>query len=155
MAVFDSDLSRWLLAAFAIALLAFPATATNYWLDVFNRVGIAIIAAMGLNVLTGFTGQISLGNAAFLSVGAYATAWLSTRGVPFVVAMFVSGLVSAIIGMVFGIPSLRLKGLYLAIATLAAHFIIEFTIVHWESVTGGVNGITVADARIGSFVFDT
>src|SRR5260370_11982261 len=57
--------------------------------------------------------------------------------------------------MVFGIPSLRLKGLYLAIATLAAHFIIEFTVVHWESVTGGVNGTSVPSAQIGSFAFDT
>jgi branched-chain amino acid transport system permease protein len=155
MAIFDSDLSRWLLAVFGIALLAFPAVATSYWLDVMNRVGIAVIAALGLNVLTGFTGQISLGNAAFLSVGAYTTAWLAGKGVPFVVAMYVSGLVSALVGMVFGIPSLRLKGLYLAIATLAAHFIIEFVVVHWEAVTGGVNGISVPSAQLGPFAFDS
>lgn len=155
MAVFDSALSRWILAAFFIALLAFPAVATSYWLDVFNRVGIAVIAALGLNLLTGFTGQISLGNAAFLAVGAYTTAWLAGRGVPFIVAMYVSGLVSALVGMVFGIPSLRLKGLYLAIATLAAHFIIEFAVTHWESVTGGVNGIAIAPAQLGPFAFDT
>jgi branched-chain amino acid transport system permease protein len=155
MAIFDSDLSRWLLAAFGIALLAFPAVATSYWLDVMNRVGIAVIAALGLNILTGFTGQISLGNAAFLSVGAYTTAWLAGKGVPFVVAMYVSGLVSALVGMVFGIPSLRLKGLYLAIATLAAHFIIAFVVVHWEGVTGGVNGISVPSPQLGPFAFDT
>ena len=155
MAIFDSALSRWLLAAFFLVLLAFPSLATSYWLDVACRVGIAVIAALGLNVLTGFTGQISLGNAAFLSVGAYATAWLSARGVPFIVAMYLSGLASALVGMVFGIPSLRLKGLYLAIATLAAHFIIAFVITHWESVTGGVNGASVEPARFGSFLFDT
>ena len=155
MAVFDSDLSRWLLSAFFLVLLAFPFLATSYWLDVLSRVGIAVIAALGLNILTGFTGQISLGNAAFLSVGAYTTAWLSNKGVPFVVALYVSGLVSALVGMVFGIPSLRLKGLYLAIATLAAHFIIAFVVTHWESVTGGVNGTSVEPARIASFVFDT
>jgi branched-chain amino acid transport system permease protein len=154
MAIFDSDLSRWLLAVFGIALLAFPAVATSYWLDVMNRVGIAVIAALGLNVLTGFTGQISLGNAAFLSVGAYTTAWLAGKGVPFVVAMYVSGLVSALVGMVFGIPSLRLKGLYLAIATLAAHFIVEFTVTHWESMTGGVNGISIASAQLFDLAFD-
>jgi branched-chain amino acid transport system permease protein len=155
MAVFDSAFARWLLAAFVAALIAFPSIGTSYWLDVFNRVGIAVIAALGLNILTGFTGQISLGNAAFLAVGAYTTAWLSGKGVPFVVAMYVSGLVSALVGMVFGIPSLRLKGLYLAIATLAAHFIVEFTVVHWEAVTGGVNGISIEPARIGGFAFDT
>ena len=155
MAVFDSDLSRWLLAAFFVALLAFPSVATSYWLDVATRVGIATIAALGLNLLTGFTGQISLGNAAFLSVGAYTTAWLSNQGVPFIAAMYLSGLVSALVGMVFGIPSLRLKGLYLAIATLAAHFIIAFVVTHWDAVTGGVNGTSVEPARIGSFVFDS
>ena len=155
MAIFDSDLARWLLGLFLAALLLFPAIATSYWLDVMNRVGIAVIAALGLNILTGFTGQISLGNAAFLSVGAYTTAWLAGKGVPFVVAMYVSGLVSALVGMVFGIPSLRLKGLYLAIATLAAHFIVEFTVVHWEGVTGGVNGISIPSPQIGSFAFDT
>lgn len=155
MAVFDSNLSRGLLAVFLVALLAFPGVATSYWLDVANRVGIAVIAALGLNVLTGFTGQISLGNAAFLAVGAYTTAWLANKGVPFIIAMYVSGCVAALVGMVFGIPSLRLKGLYLAIATLAAHFIVEFTVVHWESVTGGVNGISIPPAAIGGFAFDT
>src|SRR4051812_11295721 len=153
MAIFDSALSRWMLGVFLLFLIAFPAVATSYWLDVFNRVGIAVIAALGLNILTGFTGQISLGNAAFLSVGAYTTAWLANRGVPFIIAMYASGLVSALVGMVFGIPSLRLKGLYLAIATLAAHFIVEFTVVHWESVTGGVNGTSIPPAQIGSFAF--
>src|SRR5438105_915641 len=155
MAIFDSALSRWILGAFLLALIAFPLVSTSYWLDVFDRVGIAVIAALGLNILTGFTGQISLGNAAFLSVGAYTTAWLSSRNVPFVVAMYVSGLVSALVGMVFGIPSLRLKGLYLAIATLAAHFIVEFTVVHWEGVTGGVNGISIESPKMFGFSFDT
>ncbi len=107
-----------------------------------NRAAIAVIAAMGLNILTGFTGQISLGNAAFLAVGAYATAFLAGHGVPFLIACPAAGLIAAIAGMVFGIPSLRLKGLYLAMATLAAHFIVEFTATHWESVTGGVAGIS-------------
>ena len=155
MAIFDSSLSRWLLAAFLGFMILVPAYATSYWLDVLNRVGIAVIAALGLNILTGFTGQISLGNAAFLSVGAYTTAWLANKGVPFVVAMYVSGLVSALVGMVFGIPSLRLKGLYLAIATLAAHFIVEFTVVHWESVTGGVNGMSIPAPQLGSLAFDS
>src|SRR5438477_4895193 len=155
MAIFDSALSRWILGAFLLALLLFPLIGTSFWLDVSSRVGIAVIAALGLNILTGFTGQISLGNAAFLSVGAYTTAWLAGKGVPFIVAMYVSGLVSALVGMVFGIPSLRLKGLYLAIATLAAHFIVEFTVVHWESVTGGVNGTSIPAAQIGPFAFDT
>jgi len=153
MAIFDSSLSRGLLAAFLVALLLVPLFATSYWLDVFNRVGIAVIAAMGLNVLTGFTGQISLGNAAFLAVGAYTTAALAGRGVPFLLVLPSSGLVAALVGMVFGVPSLRLKGLYLAIATLAAHFIVEFTVVHWESMTGGVAGTSIAAPSLFGFEF--
>jgi branched-chain amino acid transport system permease protein len=154
MAIFDSALARGAVAAFVVFLATVPIFATGYWLDVANRIGIAVIAATGLNVLTGFTGQISLGNAAFLAVGAYSTAALTARGVPFLIAVPSSGLISAIVGMVFGVPSLRLKGLYLAIATLAAHFIVEFTVVHWESMTGGVNGISIAAPQILGFAFD-
>jgi len=151
MEIFDSPLSRWALAALVAALVAVPFLGSYFWMDVTNRILIAIIAAMGLNILTGFTGQISLGNAAFLSVGAYATAFMAGRlGLPFFLVIPLAGLVTALVGMVFGVPSLRLKGLYLAVATLAAHFVIEFGIVHWESVTGGVNGISVPAAKLGA-----
>jgi branched-chain amino acid transport system permease protein len=153
MAIFDSSVSRVLLAVFFAVLLAVPLFATSYWMDVTNRIGIAVIAAMGLNVLTGFTGQISLGNAAFLSVGAYTTAALTERGVPFLLVVPASGLITALVGMVFGVPSLRLKGLYLAIATLAAHFIVEFTVVHWESMTGGVAGTSIPAPKLLGFEF--
>ena len=154
MAIFDSTLARGLLAALLVLLVLLPLLATGYWLDVTNRIGIAVIAATGLNILTGFTGQISLGNAAFLAVGAYSTAALTARGVPFLIAVPSSGLISALVGMIFGFPSLRLKGLYLAIATLAAHFIVEFTVVHWESMTGGVNGIGIDPPKLFGYVFD-
>ncbi|HEY6005975.1 MAG TPA: branched-chain amino acid ABC transporter permease [Anaeromyxobacter sp.] len=150
MAIFDSPLPRWLLGIFLAALAALPFVATSYWMDVLNRILIATIAAMGLNILTGFTGQISLGNAAFLSVGAYATASLGGRlGLPFPIVIPAAGVLTALVGMVFGVPSLRLKGLYLAVATLAAHFVIEFTVTHWEAVTGGVNGQSVPAAKLG------
>ena len=154
MAVFESPLARWSLAALIAFLCALPLFASTYWLDVANRVGIAVVAAMGLNILTGFTGQISLGNAAFLAVGAYTTAFLGARGVPFLLAIPASGLVSAMVGMIFGIPSLRLKGLYLAMATLAAHFIVEFTAAHWEHVTGGVAGISIASPHFFGLSLD-
>src|SRR2546430_2505639 len=153
MAIFETDRGRWALGTFLAALLAFPLVATSYWLDVANRIAIAIVAAMGLNILTGFTGQISIGNAAFLAVGAYSTAFLANHGVPFLFACPLAGIVTALAGMVFGIPSLRLKGLYLAMATLAAHFIIEFTSSHWEAVTGGVAGTSVPSPRILGFDF--
>ena len=143
MALFETRRARRALAVFIVALFAIPFAGTSYWLDVANRAAIAVIAATGLNILTGYTGQISLGNAAFLAVGGYTTAFLANHGVPFLVTCPASGIVAALAGMVFGIPSLRLKGLYLAMATLAAHFIVEFTASHWEAVTGGVAGISV------------
>jgi branched-chain amino acid transport system permease protein len=150
MSIFDTSLARRLLAVFLAVLALVPFGATTFWLDVANRILIAVIAATGLNILTGFTGQISLGNAAFLAVGAYTTAFLAGRwGLPFPLVIPASGLVTALVGMVFGVPSLRLKGLYLAVATLAAHFVVEFTVVHWESVTGGVNGISVPPPKLG------
>jgi branched-chain amino acid transport system permease protein len=153
MAIFETRFARGLLAVFLAALALLPLVATHYWLDVLVRVLIAVVAATGLNILTGFTGQISLGNAAFLAVGAYTTAVLAGRfGLPFPVVIPLAGVITAAVGMVFGIPSLRLKGLYLAVATVAAHFVIEFTIVHWESLTGGVNGISVPAAKLGGLV---
>jgi branched-chain amino acid transport system permease protein len=153
MAIFETPLPRVLLAVFLVAVGTLPFFASSLWLDVVIRIFIAVIAAMGLNILTGFTGQISLGNAAFLAVGAYSTAFLAGRlGLPFPLVIPAAGLITALVGMIFGVPSLRLKGLYLAVATLAAHFVIEFTVSHWEGVTGGVNGISVPAPKLGPLV---
>ncbi len=151
MAIFETRLARGLLVLFLAAVALLPLVASSYWTDVLVRILIAVVAATGLNILTGFTGQISLGNAAFLAVGAYTTAVLAGRaGLPFPVVIPLAGVVTAAVGMVFGVPSLRLKGLYLAVATVAAHFVIEFTVVHWESMTGGVNGLSLPAARVGA-----
>jgi len=123
-------------------------------ISIMTEVGIAIIACHGLNILTGFTGQISLGHAAFLGVGAYTCSILIQHGVPFIIALPMAGVMAALIGMIFGIPSLRLRGLYLAIATIAAQFIIEFTIRRWDSLTGGVEGMFVEPGTLGPFHFD-
>jgi branched-chain amino acid transport system permease protein len=109
-----------------------------------NQIGIAIIGAVGLNILTGHTGLISLGQGAFLGVGAYTSAILVTRfDVPTLVAIVAAVVVTAAIGTFFGLPSLRLKGLYLAMATLAAQFILLFAFRNWEFVTGGLDAIVV------------
>jgi branched-chain amino acid transport system permease protein len=155
MAIFNSAFPRVCLALFLVALLVVPAFATPYWLDVINRIGIAVIAAIGLNILTGYTGQISIGNAAFMAVGAYAAAILAARGAPFWVAIPLAGAVTAAVGMIFGIPALRLKGLYLAMATLAAHFIVEFTVVHWHALTNGVAGLSVPAATFSGIALDS
>lgn len=153
MSLFDSPLPRVLLSGLLVFLLVLPQFSTTYWLDVLNRIFIAIIAAAGLNVVTGYTGLISLGTAAFLAVGAFTTAALAGKaGLPFVVVIPLSGFLTAAIGLVFGIPSLRLKGLYLAVATLAAHYIVEFTVSHWDHMTGGVNGISIPAAQFAGIV---
>src|SRR2546427_8058515 len=104
MALFETRRARRALAVFIVALFAIPFAGTSYWLDVANRAAIAVIAATGLNILTGYTGQISLGNAAFLAVGAYTTAFLANHGAPLVIAYPVAGIVAALAGPGFGRP---------------------------------------------------
>jgi branched-chain amino acid transport system permease protein len=117
--------------------------------------GIAAIGALGLNLLTGYTGQISLGHGAFVAIGAYTTALLTGRlGVPFFFSLPLSGLMAAGLGMIVGIPSLRLKGLYLALGTLAFGFIVEYVIFHW-GLTQGDMGMAVERIRIGDFIIKT
>ena len=145
LAVFETDFGRlWAAVGLAALFALVPWIATPYLLYVVNCIGIAAIAAIGLNILVGYTGLISLGHGAFFGVGAYAAGILSvTYGIPFLAVIPVAGLVTAVVGMVFGIPSGRLKGLYLTIATLAGQFIIEYALIHWESVTGGTMGMTL------------
>lgn len=152
--IFQTWFVRAWLIAFLIACAIFPLVASKYMISIMTEVGIAIIACHGLNLLTGFTGQISLGHAAFLGVGAYTCSILIEQGVPFIIALPLAGVMAALVGMIFGIPSLRLRGLYLAIATIAAQFIIEFTIRRWDSLTGGVEGMLVEPGTLGPFHFD-
>ncbi len=156
MTIFESGTARVMLGLFFCLLFTLPFYVPGYLLDIVNRIGIAVIGAIGLNILTGFTGQISLGNAAFMAIGAFSCGYLGTKfGLPFYVCIPLAGLITAFFGMFVGIPSLRIKGLYLAMATLAAHFIVEFLVVKWESVTGGVAGLTIPTPKIGSFAFDS
>jgi branched-chain amino acid transport system permease protein len=151
--VFATDFGRlWAGIGFALLLTVLPWIANPYMLYVFNMIGIAAIAAIGLNILIGFTGQISLGHGAFFGVGAYSAAILASRfNLPLLVSLPAAGLMTAMIGMIFGIPSGRLKGLYLTIATLAGQFIIEYLLIHWESLTKGTLGITLPPANLLTF----
>ena len=154
--MFDTRLPVIALVIFLVVFAFVPRFAGTYWLDVLNRIGIAVIGALGLNILVGFTGQISIGHAAFLAVGAYATAILELNaGLPFYLAIPLAALLTSAFGLVFGIPSLRLKGLYLAIATLAAHFITTYGIIHWERMTKGVLGLMVPPATIFGLPLDS
>lgn len=138
------------------ALVIFPFVANNYLIYLANLVGITTVSAIGLNLLTGFTGQISLGHAAFMGVGAYAAAFAATRwNMPFILALPFAGSAAALLGVIFGGPSLRVKGLYLAMATLSAQVIAEFAFNHFESITGGIRGINVPAASLFGVEFST
>jgi branched-chain amino acid transport system permease protein len=150
LTVFSTDFGRLWAGIGLMILFAFvPLLASPYMMYIFNMIGIAAISAIGLNILIGFTGQISLGHGAFFGVGAYTGAISATAlHLPMFVSIPAAGLVTAGIGMIFGIPSGRLKGLYLTIATLAGQFIIEYVLIHWESLTKGTMGITLPPARL-------
>lgn len=149
--LFENDVGRLALGAFLVLwFVGVPLVAGPYLLTLANLAGLAVIGATGLNLLTGYTGQITIGHGAFMGVGAYAGAILGARlHLPFWAAVPAAGLLTAGCGAVFGIPSLRLKGLYLAIATLAAQFILEYIFVHWDWLTRGTSGYVVPPAWLG------
>ena len=148
--IFETDFGRlWLWIGIIFLFAIVPFVSSPYFLHVLNTVGIVSIAAIGLNILIGYTGQISLGHGAFIGVGAYAAAILATSvNMPFLLTLPLAGLVSALVGMIFGIPSGRLKGLYLTIATLAGQIIVEYVLIHWESLTKGTMGITLPSPSV-------
>jgi len=150
LTIFETDFGRlWLLIGLVFLFGVIPFICKPYMLYVLNLMGIYAIAAIGLNLLIGYTGQISLGHGAFFGVGAYAAAILATKaGFPFWLAVPAAGLLTAAVGIVFGLPSARLKHLYLLIATLAGQFILEYVFLQWEGMTGGANGIIVVGASL-------
>ncbi len=138
-----------------LVLLAAPWLLSEYWLAQITFILIYGIAGLGLMLLAGYTGQFSLGHAAFLGVGAYAQAVLTNAGWPFPLAMACSALLAAAVGVVVGLPALRVKGIYLAIATLAFGFIVEEVLARWESVTGGNAGLAVQAPAIFGWQVDS
>lgn len=147
-------------AILAIFFLVVPVLASQYWLQaILTPVLIFSLAAIGLNILTGYAGQLSLGSAAFMAVGAFGAYNFMLRidGMPFLVAILLGGLCAAAVGIVFGLPSLRIKGFYLAVATLAAQFFIVWALVKfpWFSNNSSSGVITAQNIEILGFAFDT
>src|SRR3954467_13159447 len=124
-------------AILGVILICFaPQVLTAYWLSILIQIGIFGIAALGLNVLVGFTGQISIGHAAFFLLGAFTSAYLSNNlPIPVFFCIPLAGAITALVGLIFGLPAARLKGLYLVIATLAAQYILLdfFSRAEWFS----------------------
>ena len=126
----------WYLAL-VIGACLLPAVADDYIISQFAFIAMYSIATVGLMLLTGYTGQVSMGHAAFFGIGAYTSAILTTKGVPFLLALPAAGLLAGVVGIFIGLPALRLSGLYLAIATMGFGFIVEEVLVRWEHLTRG------------------
>jgi branched-chain amino acid transport system permease protein len=126
-----------------VVLLAIPLLLGEFYVGELGAVFIFAIAGVGLMLLVGYTGLISLGNAAFLGIGAYANAILLKQGVPFLITLPAAGVITACFGIAVGLPTLRMSGLYLAIATLAFGSIVGTVLQKWDSLTGGFDGFAV------------
>jgi branched-chain amino acid transport system permease protein len=154
--IFPSPAARLSLVIFGLFLLGIPFFADKYIVFVACVCGVSVIGALGLNILTGYTGLISLGHAAFMGIGAYTAAILSSKaGFPFEAALPLAAIMAAAAGAVVGIPTLRLKGLYLVVTTLAFQFIVEHIIYHWESLTLSDRGITLPSPALLGYKLDT
>lgn len=132
----------------ALAVFAGPLWLDRFLMGEFALVFIFAIAGIGMMILVGYTGLVSLGHAAFLAIGAYTHAYLLNLGWPLPATMAVATAFSALIGAMIGVPVLRMTGIYLAVATLAFAVIVEQVLVHWSSVTGGFRGMPVPKANL-------
>ena len=140
--LFRTPLRKGLLALLIVGMVALPYLVGDYGLSILTLICAFTIGMLGLQIITGYCGQISIGHAAFMGVGMYTVGILQKQfGLSFWFCLPLAGLVPMGIGMLFGIPALRMKGLYLAFATLAAHFVIVYVISNWRSVTNGTDGM--------------
>src|SRR3954451_15912608 len=133
----------WSYGTLLVLLAIAPFVLSSYLVSQLVFVCIYATVGVGLLILTGFTGQASLGHAAFLAIGAYTAAYLQQYGVPFPVYFLAAGVLTGVIGALVGFPALRLQGIYLVIATISFAFIVEEILARWESVTNGNEGMRV------------
>ena len=145
---------RYWYSLLVLLLAAAPWLLSEYGLAQLSFVLIYAIVGLGLMLLAGFTGLFSIGHAAFLGVGAYTEAVLVAAGLPFPLALASAMLVAAAVGVVVGLPALRVKGIYLGIATMAFGFIVAEVFARWESITGGNAGLHVKPPAIGAWAID-
>ncbi|HEX9695025.1 MAG TPA: branched-chain amino acid ABC transporter permease [Actinomycetota bacterium] len=153
--IFPTRGSRIGMLLLAVVVVVLPFVLTDFWLAVINFAAIASIGAIGLNLLTGFTGQVSLGHAFFIGLGAYTAGYMGGNlGLPFVVWLPVAGILGGLVGLIVGPFALRLKGLYLAIVTLGLVFLGEHLFLNVRSVTGGPQGRSIPPPEVGGLSFN-
>jgi branched-chain amino acid transport system permease protein len=156
MAIIRTKTQWVILFVFLVFLFTCPLYSSDRMLTILTIIGITIISVHGLNILTGYCGQISLGHAGFMAVGGYVSGILCAKlGWSFWVALPTAALAAGMVGLIFGLPSLRIKGFYLIMATIAAHFIIIWVILQLYDITGGADGLAVPRPEIGNFVFES
>jgi len=157
MMVFRTNSQRLGMGLIVLLFLALPLVGSEFSLAFISTTAITAIALQGLNILSGSCGQISIGHTAFMAVGAYTSALLAKFvGLPFLLCLPCAGLGAGIVGIIFGLPSLRVKGYYLALTTIAAQFIIIYLIkTPFPEITGGAIALHVPQVSIAGFVFET
>jgi len=146
-----------LLALATAGALAWPLVAPRYLIFLATLVAINAVVAIGLNLLSGYTNQLSFGHAGFLAIGAYVAALVSIHipALPVPVTLLAAGLATGLVGLALGIPCLRLEGLYLAMATLAFGFVVTEAIANLDGLTRGNDGLRVPPARLGPWALET
>jgi branched-chain amino acid transport system permease protein len=153
--IFPTPMSRNFCIAGVVLVCLAPLVLDAYYLNLMIQIGYLGVAALGLNILVGFTGQISLGHSAFFGFGAFSSAYLANQGIPVIFAIPLAGVMTTAVGMIFGIPAARIRGLYLAIATLASQFILEDFFNRAEGFTGGSSGALAEPFSLFGVTFDT
>ena len=154
--IFPSVNSRNAAIAGLLLTCCAPFVFSSFILSMLIQIGYLSIAALGLNILVGFTGQISIGHAAFFGFGAFSSAYVSNiYGVPVFLAIPLAGIMTTAVGLIFGLPAARLKGLYLAIATLAAQYILQDFFARANWFTGGVAGTVASPYTLFGYAFNT
>jgi branched-chain amino acid transport system permease protein len=149
--------TRALLLALVALLAAWPWLAPRYFVFLASLILVNAVVAIGLNLLSGYTNQLSFGHAGFLAIGAYTAALLTIHApaVPVPLTLIGAGVLTAAVGLAFGVPCLRLSGLYLAMATLAFGFVITEAILGLEGLTRGADGLRVPSGRLGAWPLAT
>ena len=153
--LFKDNSQKFWYGLLAVALLAAPWLFPDYFVSQLVFIWIYAIVALGLMLLVGYTGQVSMGHAAFLAMGAYTEAYLQSKGWPFVLSLSSAAIVSGLTGIVIGLPALRVKGMYLAISTLAFGFIVEEAVTRADSITGGSSGMSLGALEIFGLAIDS
>ena len=154
--VFQTRFVKFWLMLFFVFLAVLPWMVGKYPIYLVNVSMIAIIGALGINILTGYTGQVSLGHAAFIAIGAYSSGILANKvGLSFWLALPSAGIIAGFFGLMVGIPALRLRGLYLIMATMAFGFITQYALAKWVSLTGGAGGMLIPYPKIGEAELST